>query len=57
MSDNIKNLADAILVLTYGEMIEMAGELSQGIADKEIWPSFGTEKDFAALLHGWAEAQ
>ena len=50
-------LAETILSLTYGELMDVGRELEDAIAEKDVWPTFGTAEDFATLLHGWAESQ
>lgn len=48
-------LAQAILSLTYGELMEIAGELAQ-MKDPEVRPKIETAEEYAALLHDWADA-
>jgi hypothetical protein len=51
-----EKLANYLLALSYGDMMDLADDLADAIADKEVWPTFGTKEDFAILLHGWADA-
>ena len=51
-----QSLAESILVLTYGQALEVAGELADMVADRKSRPQLKTAQDFASLLHDWAEA-
>ena len=52
------HLACAILSMTYGDLMDVAGEFSDAIADREAWPKgCKTSEEFATLLYNWAEAQ
>ncbi len=53
----IKQLADDILGLTYSDLMDVSRELADAIQEKDVWPTFGTAADFAALLSGWADSQ
>ena len=48
-------LAQVILGLPYGTLMEIAGELSQ-MKEPEVRPKIETPQDYASLLHDWAEA-
>lgn len=48
-------LAQAILDLTYGELMEIAGELSE-MKQPDVRPKIETPEEYAALLHDWADA-
>lgn len=48
-------LADAILGLTYGDMMEIAGELSR-MKEPGVRPKIETPEEYAALLHDWADS-
>jgi len=53
----MNKLAQVIRELTYSEMMEIAENLAEAIAEKHVWPTFGTREDFATLLDGWAQGQ
>ena len=53
----VQYLSEVILSLTYGDLMAISRELAGAVAEKDVWPTFGTAEDFAVLLHGWAEAK
>lgn len=50
-------LANTILGLTYGDLMEVAEEFSDMCKDKEVRDFPKSAHDFAAMLHDWALAQ
>lgn len=46
----------AILGMTYGDLMEVCGELASANRDKETRPKLETAEEFASLLHDWADA-
>jgi hypothetical protein len=50
-------LANEILSLTWGDLMEVAGSLAESCQDKDARPRMTDDIDFARLLHDWAEAQ
>jgi hypothetical protein len=51
-----RDLADCIVKMNYGELKQVAYELSETIKDKEVRPKLETSDEFADLLYAWAEA-
>lgn len=50
-------LANVILAMTYGDLMEVCYEFSQMVDDKDVRTSPKEAADFASLLHDWADAQ
>lgn len=50
------DLAKVILDMTYGELREVAAEMSKMI-EPGVRPKVQTQEDFADMLHDWAEAR
>lgn len=47
-------LADTLTAMTFGDLMDVAGELSSMAESKEVRPKLETAEEFASLLWGWA---
>lgn len=50
------DIADAILGVTYGELVNVGDVMFAMLSDKEVW-DFKSGNDVAAFLWAWAEAE
>jgi hypothetical protein len=48
-------LAQTILGLTFGTLMEIAGEMSR-MKEPSVRPKIETPEEFASMLHDWADA-